>query len=131
MFSASVACVEYSPTRDVVTLNSTFDNDDSAIVNLELYGPLLATPGSNVVWVSVTTFARTWVDVEPSFRFGESIHGWVAAKAEFDTADVATNIATPRAAKMRFRILPITLLGYPLRLRKSYEPSEKMPKALS
>ena len=29
-----------------------------AIVNFEVYGPLLATPGSKLVWVSVTTFAR-------------------------------------------------------------------------
>jgi hypothetical protein len=70
------------------------------------------------------------VDVEPSLKFGADRHGWVAATAAFDTAEVATNAATPRAAKIRFRVLPMTVLGYLLDLRKSYEATEKLVKTL-
>ena len=54
----------------------------------------------------------------------------VAASATFDTPEDATNATTPRAANIRFRVLPMTVLGYLLGLRKSYEPTENMLKTL-
>ena len=118
MFSASAACCEYSPTFAVVALKSTFDSEEEAIVNFEVYGPLLATPGSKLVWVSVTEPERIWVDVEPSLKLGATMQEPLAIAA-FDTAELATNATTPRAAKMRLRVLPITVFRLPAQITKN------------
>ena len=115
MFSASATCCEYSPTFAVVALKSTFDSEEDAIVNFEVYGPLLATPGSKLVWVSVTEPERIWVDVEPSLKLGATKQAPLAIAA-FEMPEDATNTATPKVAKMRFLVFPMTGLGYPLGL---------------